>query len=361
MYRLKRPTNKQLTDFFTDYGPRIKWLMQQLESGTLTIPLTLGTKHTIHLTLKVQAGSETHQFLTKYSQDVHLRRLLCGDWQEHVSIIHEVSGMIPNLSWQNGMTKGGYLAGQYRIYGRDADGKDVVEDFNEIMYWLFVEQLYEGKDNVVHFDKTDFVKERGMEVCPYCGRQPIDFAEVDGSVSKPYIDHFLPKSKYPFLAMSYMNLIPGCNTCNEKTNKGTLDPLTYPDYGSLLLNPHEFRESAVTFSYTYNHQGENNEKNYTVNSAAENVFLEQGYLKELKLREFYSHRTLDVKDMYRGFTKASSSMKKFLRRLGLKPHFLEDVEQSTLGYQLNDDEAPRRLMYKFKKDLLMQLRREYGI
>lgn len=361
MYRLKRPTNKQLANHYATYALRIQLLMQQLASGTLTIPLTLGSIQAVHLTLKVQTGSETHRFLTKYAQIVHLRRLLCGDWQEHVSIIREISGMIPNLAWQNRMTKRGYVAGQYRIYGQDAEGKDIVEDFNEIMHWLFVDQMYEGEDSVVHFDKTAFVRERGLEVCPYCGRKPIDMAEVDDSVSKPYIDHFLPKSKYPFLAMSYMNLIPGCNTCNEKTNKGTLDPLTHPGYENLLLNPHEFRDSAVTFCYTYNHKGENEEKNYSVITEAENTFLEHGYLNELKLREFYSHRKLEVKDMYRGFTKATCSMKKFLRGLGLKPHFLEDVEQSTLGYQLNDDEAPRRLMYKFKKDLFMQLRREYGV
>lgn len=362
MYRLKRPTNNQLSDYYNAYSPRIQELMTQLADGTLTISLPLGRGATaVQLILKVQQNSATWHFLSKYTQEANLRRLLCGGWQEHLDIIREVEGLFPGLAWQTGMTKGEYDAGHYTIYGRDAGGKEIVEDFYEIMHWLFVDQLYDGDKNGVHLDKTAFVRERGLKVCPYCGRVPIDMAEVDGSVSKPNIDHFLPKSKYPFLAMSYMNLIPACSTCNEAANKGTLDPLTYPGYDLLLLNPHEFKESVVTFRYNYNHLGENNEKNFSVMSEAENGNFETGYLKTLKLRAFYSNRQLDVKDMYRDFTKATNSMKKFLINLGVKQPFLDNIEHRTLGYSLNDEEAPERLLYKFKKDLFLQMKEEYRI
>ena len=60
MYRLKRPTNSQLTDFYNAYGPRIQTLMSELADGTQTIHLPLGRgATTIHLTLKVQNGSRT--------------------------------------------------------------------------------------------------------------------------------------------------------------------------------------------------------------------------------------------------------------------------------------------------------------
>lgn len=361
MYRLKRPTNKQLNDYYKLYSPRIQQLMKLLADGTQTIPIALGYKKpAVHLTLQVQQRSPTWQFLAKYSQEDYLRKLLCGDWNDHLEIINEVSASFPQLSWQKGMLKGDYDDGRYQIYGKDVSGKEIVEDFNEIMHWLFVEEMYDGK-NSVHLDKTAFIRERGMEVCPYCGRQNIDFAEVNDSISKPYIDHFLPKRKYPFLAMSYMNMVPGCNTCNESTNKGALDPLTHPDLDSILLNPYEFRDNAVTFGYIYNHQGENDEHNFKVVSMAETELLDNGYLKKLKLREFYSHQRLQVKDVYRNFTKATGSMKKFLMRLGLNQYFINNLEQRTLGYNLNDDETPRRQWYKFRKDLFLQLRREHDI
>ena len=38
-----------------------------------------------------------------------------------------------------------------------------------------------------------------------------------------------------------------------------------------------------------------------------------------------------------------------------------NIEHRTLGYSLNDEEAPKRLMYKFKKDIFGKLKEDYGI
>ena len=361
MYKLKKPTDKQLSDYYNAYSPRIQTLMTNLAEGTQTIPISLGQDGTaVHLTLKVQNGSPTFQFLTKYAQEDNLRKLLCGGWEDHLEIIDEVCQLFTNLSWQIRMTKGNYDSGLYTKYGQDADGKDIVEDFNEIVYWLFVNQLFDGKRDV-HLDKTAFVIERGLAKCPYCGRVPIDVAVVDGSVSKPYIDHFLPKRKYPFLAMSYMNLIPACHTCNEDANKGNLDPIVYPNHELRLINPHMFYDTAITFGYSYNHQGENKEENFSVLTYAENGYLEEGYLKKLKLRKFYSNQNFQVKSIYRSFTTATNSFKKFLYNLHVYKSYLDDLELSTLGYELNENEAAKRLMYKFRKDLFEQMKREYGM
>ncbi len=362
MYKLKSPTIKQLSDYYNDYGPRVQSLMQQLANGKLTVPITLGRGTTaVKLILQVQSNSHVWQFLNKYAQEDNLRKLLCGGWHEHMTIVREVSQLFPNEAWQKGMLKGEYDNHEYTIYGQDTDGNEIVESFNDIMHWLFVVQMYEGKDNIAPFSKKDFVADRDMMVCPYCGREWIDMAELGTSVSKPDIDHFLPKSKYPFLAMSYCNMIPACHICNEIQNKGDMDPLVYPNLEKKLLNPYDFYDNAVRFGYLYNGQGENNEKNFTITSKAENDYLKEGYLEKLKLEVFYSHQKKEVKDLYRRFTKATGSMKKFLMRLGLKSFFLDDIEQSTLGYQLNEDEASERLMYKFKKDVYEDLKKKHGL
>lgn len=361
MYKVKPPTKQMLDTFYDTYAPRIQTLMLDLAIGRITIPLKLGTARTVHLTLQVQNGSATWCFLTTYTQEANLRKLLCGKWGDHMAIIDDIEQRTQGQSWQKGMLKTEYDAGAYTIYGQDADGLNVVESFNEILRWLFVEQIYEGKDSVVQFDKADFVKNRGLSVCPYCGRQWIDMAEEGGRISKPNIDHFLPKSKYPFLAMSFYNMIPACETCNKMENKGDMDPVVYPRYEVKLLNPYEFYDHAVTFSYEYNGWGENDERNFKVKTEAENDKLEEGYMMRLKLRAFYANQKMEVKDIVRRFTTASHSWKKFLYHLGVKNSFLQNLEERTLGYKLNEDEASQRLMYKFKKDLLMQLRREYGI
>ena len=42
-------------------------------------------------------------------------------------------------------------------------------------------------------------------VCPYC----------DGEIGTPELDHYLPKSAFPFLACSPWNLVPVCSSCNN--------------------------------------------------------------------------------------------------------------------------------------------------
>lgn len=53
-----------------------------------------------------------------------------------------------------------------------------------------------------------------LNVCPYCNRQYIFGTDNNRKVSAQF-DHFYSKSKYPYLALSFYNLIPCCPTCNR--------------------------------------------------------------------------------------------------------------------------------------------------
>ncbi|MCA0757033.1 hypothetical protein KP806_18385 [Paenibacillus sp. N4] len=77
-----------------------------------------------------------------------------------------------------------------------------------------------------------FVAELGVTVCPYCNRQYI-FTLCDSHTGKTRgsIDHFYKKSTYPYLALSFYNLIPSCKLCNSdlKGNKEfSLDTHVHP-------------------------------------------------------------------------------------------------------------------------------------
>ncbi|MFJ4860132.1 HNH endonuclease [Streptomyces sp. NPDC088748] len=60
------------------------------------------------------------------------------------------------------------------------------------------------------------------ERCPLCGR---------GIATT--LDHQLPKSEYPILAITPANLVPACSTCNQK--KSSKDPA---DASEMLLHPY---------------------------------------------------------------------------------------------------------------------------
>lgn len=60
----------------------------------------------------------------------------------------------------------------------------------------------------------------GIKSCVYCNAQ---FAVTIDKASSKYIghydlDHNLPKSKYPFLATNFFNLVPCCGHCNSTKN-----------------------------------------------------------------------------------------------------------------------------------------------
>lgn len=68
----------------------------------------------------------------------------------------------------------------------------------------------------------------GVTVCPYCNRSYIFTSNKKGT--RPQYDHYFPKSKYPYLALSMYNLIPCCAVCNGlKHDDDTAEnPIIYP-------------------------------------------------------------------------------------------------------------------------------------
>ncbi|TCL67476.1 hypothetical protein EV196_10232 [Mariniflexile fucanivorans] len=43
---------------------------------------------------------------------------------------------------------------------------------------------------------------------------------------KPELDHYYPKSLYPYFGVSFYNLIPSCQSCNGLGVKGENDPFS---------------------------------------------------------------------------------------------------------------------------------------
>ena len=78
----------------------------------------------------------------------------------------------------------------------------------------------------------------GIEICPYCQR---NYISSYGKKTTADLDHFYPKSLYPFLALSLYNFIPSCQVCNSRF-KG------YKDKGvSVYPYKESFDELGVKF------------------------------------------------------------------------------------------------------------------
>lgn len=67
-----------------------------------------------------------------------------------------------------------------------------------------------------------------VNTCPYCNRQ-YTFTINSQKKTKPQFDHFYPKSKYPYFALSFYNLVPCCSICNH-IKKDIKKELIHPYY-----------------------------------------------------------------------------------------------------------------------------------
>lgn len=91
------------------------------------------------------------------------------------------------------------------------------------------------------------VKAQGQRICPYCHMHHLNFhvhADKKKLNLRPPLDHFFPRSVYPYLATSLFNLVPSCEQCNSRI-KLARDPRVFQP-GTALAHPFDPR-TPLTF------------------------------------------------------------------------------------------------------------------
>lgn len=139
--------------------------------------------------------------------------------------------------------------------------KDIFIDFyysnffvDEYMWGILVGEKYNR--SLFH---RNFRKENNLSVCPYCDIDTIV------SVSNINIEHFLPKSKFPLLAMNPLNLISSCYACNKaqegKGNRVSNPPIVTP-YNEMIGGNFEFKINFEDEFITLQNNGGKAHENY---------------------------------------------------------------------------------------------------
>ncbi len=121
------------------------------------------------------------------------------------------------------------------------DSIDKGKELNKILREEIFEKEYINWSVRQNYGAYYFVKALGLNTCPYCNRNYTFVVDNDSRKLRPEIDHFYPKSIYPFLAMSFFNLIPSCPICNHtklhKVKEG-------------LENPYDIEIDSYKFTFT---------------------------------------------------------------------------------------------------------------
>lgn len=321
----------------------------------------------LDLTAKVTYGSLTYAFLNKYRQESNLRQLMLGKMNDFIQLISDLKRDAFTMGYHEEYVFENLTLVLYERYEKggaklQSTAVGNIDHFNTIVKDVFLAHGYDGEysKGTPVFKKSDFVKLLNLRICPYCGRAFIYGVQRVGSktVVKPQIDHFLPKSKYPFLALSFMNLIPSCQTCNMKDCKGDNDPIAnyIVPVKYMIQYPYEFDTSKVTFEYVLKGSRYNRDDNFgvSVNYHGDRD-LETGCNDYLKLIEFYEQHNVELAGMYRQMMILASKARFYYKNFNIDKSFLRPTPMMVLGFNLNESNAGKYMLFKFKNDMYMQM------
>ncbi|WP_447951128.1 HNH endonuclease [Chryseobacterium koreense] len=218
-----------------------------------------------------------------------------------------------------------------------------------VLYNIFVKNCYDKSDK---FSKYDFITRIDRDTCPYCNRNYIYYISRYKGI-KPQIDHFFPKSKYPFLAMSFYNLIPSCQTCNGFGAKEEKDPLIEG-----LINPYLLKNSD--FSFTFEPVSSRIistllDKNSIKVKIIKNI---PGHLDVFKLKELYElHSDHVVELIFKSKIKYSDTYRTYLEKYKEKGLEFSDneIDRMILGNYATEEEIHKRPLAKLYQDIGKEL------
>ncbi len=362
MYKIKIDDSQKDTltsNYLKKYKKKLREEIKGFLDGTdgFVFKRSVGTKTMKTFTLKVCSSpkSFTCQFLEECCDPKKplLDELLIGDVQAQIAIIQRVLKdskehfnrltveKAKRLKYKNGM---------------------VVDDFNTIIHEIFVKRSFNGDKPIFAepLDKDDFVKKLGIRICPYCGRAYIYRVVKQGKKGevtvKPQLDHFLPKCDYPFLGMNFFNLIPCCTQCNLAPCKVDNDPLDDTKRQVVhLMHPFEFDDKRIRFIYQIKTPDTYTAESCHVMVGYDNKDLKKGYNGFLALDKVYAEHNVEVCNMLLRTRALKVAMKGLYKGLGIRKLPVALFAQAVLGFNLNEIEECRQLMYKFRKDTFLQM------
>lgn len=206
------------------------------------------------------------------------------------------------------------------------------------------------------------INELNVSVCPYCNRNYI-FKFHDTNKPKlrtlAELDHFYCKSKYPFLAVSFFNLIPACSTCNSKF-KGDIDfnqkkhihpyEESFDQNASFHLNINEYDFDHVSESFSIKLTPNSNIDDNTKDRVESSI-------KTFKLNDLYEkHKDIVLEIIQKKILYNESYIDELLTNYqGILFENKEDVLRLVFGGYITEDSISKRPLSKLIKDILKEL------
>lgn len=141
---------------------------------------------------------------------------------------------------------------------------------------------------------VELIKDLDLSACPFCNREYI--FRFDDIIQKKArilasLDHFYDKGTYPFLSISFFNLIPSCSICNSKFKH------TKNFYINQHLHPYEddFNKKAK-FTHFFNVANNENKKHSIFSK--ERISLDLKLIEQDDIKTKNTIETFRLKELY---------------------------------------------------------------
>lgn len=217
-------------------------------------------------------------------------------------------------------------------------------NLNRLLYKIFVSDGYAVVDNHA------FISNLKIDTCPYCNRNYIYSLSKSAKI-KPELDHYYPKSLYPYLGVSFYNLIPSCQTCNGLGVKGETDPFVENMVSPYLLNndDYEFTFDLTKLDYLSPFDGK---------SSVDVKFSKQipGNVKVFKLDDLYQlHGDHVLELIIKSKVNYNNKYRQYLE--GFKGLTFSDAEidRVLIGNYTSLSELHKRPFSKLYRDIALEL------
>lgn len=228
----------------------------------------------------------------------------------------------------------------------------------------FVELLYDRlnikKEKIIkrieenkfytYWNAYTFVFLIDLKTCPYCNRQYITPIFHENGRMRADLDHFFPKSKYPYLSMSIYNLIPCCKFCNSSL-KGK------KEFDIDTINPYESSiDDYIKFKYEIEQNNKIDIKLENKNEC-EGVNIDK-YIDIFKLEQQYKYHTNIVDElicrklMYSD--KYIEDIRKYFEKINLYISS-QKIKEIAIGYITDNKNINKEPLSKLKRDVVNQM------
>ena len=197
-----------------------------------------------------------------------------------------------------------------------------------------------------------------VNVCPYCNRQ-YTFTILEKGTNKgqtrPEFDHFFLQSQYPYLALSFYNLIPSCKICNStfKHDKAwNLSDYIHPyieGFGNCKFSLKPKQGQGVSFFYGKSDAFDIYFKNKTSKTC--------NNINDLKLENIYNEHKDYVSEIIQKANVYSDSYinQLFMQYEGTLFSSIGDVRKMVMSNYITDEDIDKRVLSKLSKDISEEL------